>query len=31
MTHGVRYVGNVYRKPYRDTGPYQDSSSEEEP
>ena len=30
MENSVRYVGNVYRKAYRDTGPYQDSSSDED-
>jgi hypothetical protein len=30
MTNEVRYVGNIYHKSYRDTGPYQDSSSEED-
>ena len=30
MHHPTRYVGNVFHKEYRDTGPYQDSSSDED-
>jgi hypothetical protein len=30
MKNNLRYVGNIYHKKYRDTGPFQDSSSDED-